>query len=320
MAVVTSDHARRALAGELYHAFTPELSAARSRCKQACNRYNNAGAVTRREKVVLWRDIVDDKTPLPPQLEDDEQDAAQFVDEPWIEGPIRLDYGINVRLGRNVYMNFNCTILDTCLVTIGSRTLLASNVSLYSATHPLDPTLRNGTKGPELGKEIHIGDDCFLGGNVTVCPGVRIGRGVTVGAGSVVTKDVPDMCVVAGNPARIIRWLDGKAVEKDANAEVGAPDVARTAPRGHQEADQRDTTTSEDAQDQRTNVALKLAGIGGRQALPANSTLPTNSPLPSSEPTEPQTEDERLMTRKEWEDEMGRQIAEKSLLYGASMK
>jgi len=101
-----------------------------------------------------------------------------------------------------------CTFLDTCLITIGARTLIASNCSFYAATHPIDPFLRNGIKGPELGSPITIGEDCWIGGNVTVCPGVTIGRGVTVGAGSVVTKDVPPYHVVAGNPARILRKIE----------------------------------------------------------------------------------------------------------------
>lgn len=105
-----------------------------------------------------------------------------------MEPPIHIDYGTNVRLGQNVFINFNCTIADTCLVTIGARTLFAPNVSLFSATHPLDPDVRNGTKGPETGKEIHIGEDCWIGGNAIILPGVRVGNGSTVGAGSVVTK------------------------------------------------------------------------------------------------------------------------------------
>jgi len=81
-------------------------------------------------------------------------------------------------------------------------------VSLFSGTHPLDPALRNGTKGPELGKEISIGEDCWIGGNAMILPGVRLGKGVVVGAGSVVTKDVPDFWVVAGNPARMLRKIE----------------------------------------------------------------------------------------------------------------
>jgi len=79
-------------------------------------------------------------------------------------------------------------MVDTCLITIGARTLFGPGVSLYSGTHPLDPDVRNGTKGPETGGEIHIEEDCWIGGNVTILPGIRIGKGSTVGAGSVVTK------------------------------------------------------------------------------------------------------------------------------------
>lgn len=102
--------------------------------------------------------------------------------------PFRADNGVNISLGTNVFINCNCIMIDTCRVTVGSRVLIAPNVSFYSGTHPLDPDLRNGTKGPEGGKDITIGDDCWIGGNVTICPGVHIGKGSTVGAGSVVTK------------------------------------------------------------------------------------------------------------------------------------
>jgi acetyltransferase-like isoleucine patch superfamily enzyme len=108
--------------------------------------------------------------------------------EPWIEPPFRVDYGYNVKVGQGVFINFDCDIIDTCLVTIGARTLLGPKVSLYSGRHPLDPELRNGTKGPETGQEIHIGEDCWLAGNVTVLQGVTIGNGAVIGAGSVVTK------------------------------------------------------------------------------------------------------------------------------------
>ena len=316
-----SEDARLALAGELYHAFVPELTAARARCKHACNRFNIAGHVTRRRQIELWRDIVQEETPLPSPLHDEDQDAAQLEDEPWVEAPVRVDYGTNLRLGRNVYINFNCTILDTCLVTVGSRTLLASNVSLYSATHPLDPVLRNGTKGPEFGKEIHIGEDCFIGGNVTICPGVRVGSGSTVGAGSVVTKDVPEMCVVAGNPARIIKWLDGSGVEGDVKEANGLPkqgaiaqDEVAVVNGGTSTAPLRSDRGQEKEQEHKMNGEHERTGITKDQATPSNK-------RPDSEgKAEIQGEGERLMTRQEWEDEMGRQIAEKALQYGASLK
>lgn len=135
--------------------------------------------------------IIGDTTPLPPiALEgpDSEQDDALFVSEPYLESPLHIDYGTNTRLGPNVYMNFNCTILDVCQITIGARTLIGPNVSFYAATHPLDPASRKAMPTLELGKEIVIGEDVWIGGQVIVLPGVKIGDGAVVGAGSVVTK------------------------------------------------------------------------------------------------------------------------------------
>ncbi|MCJ1230613.1 hypothetical protein MMC12_007287 [Toensbergia leucococca] len=200
-----SEEKRKMLSGELYHSFAPDLIRDRARCLHACHRYNNAYEIPRRRRVELWRDISGDTRPMPPLLPPDADDDAQFEDDPWIEPPVRVDYGTNVRFGTNVYINFNCIILDVCLVSIGSRALIGPNVSFYTASHPMDPELRNGTNGPEIGKEIHVEDDCFIGGNVIILPGVRVGRGSTIGAGSVVTRDVPPFHVVAGNPARIIR-------------------------------------------------------------------------------------------------------------------
>jgi acetyltransferase-like isoleucine patch superfamily enzyme len=138
----------------------------------------------------LQHSILGDTKPLPPRKENstEDEDEELLASEAWVEAPFHADYGTNIRLGEGVFINFNCTIIDTCLVSIGSRTLLAPNVSLYSGTHPLDPELRDGTNGPESGKPITIEEDVWIGGNVTVCPGVTIGRGSTVGAGSVVTK------------------------------------------------------------------------------------------------------------------------------------
>lgn len=125
---------------------------------------------------------------LPTQCPDAQEDDDALNDYPWIEPPIHIDYGTNVRLGKGVFLNYNLVIVDTCLVSIGARTLVGPNCSIYSGTHPLDPALRNGTSGPESGKEVHIEEDCWLGGNVIICPGVRVGKGSTIGAGSVVTK------------------------------------------------------------------------------------------------------------------------------------
>lgn len=128
-----------------------------------------------------------------------------------INQPFRCDYGENICIGRNFFANFNLTILDETLVTIGDNVFLGPNVSIYTACHPTDPQLRN--TGVEWAKPVTIGNDVWIGGNVTICPGVTIGRGTTVGAGSVVTRDLPSNVVAAGNPCRVVRYLDHEAHE-----------------------------------------------------------------------------------------------------------
>jgi acetyltransferase-like isoleucine patch superfamily enzyme len=149
--------------------------------------------------------VVDDRSGLPLQRDSQDEDDKVLESEPWVHGPIHIDYGTNVKLGHGVFINFNCTILDTCAVTIGARTLIGPNVSLFSGTHPEDPILRNGTNGPELGKPIVIGEDVWIGGNAMILPGVTVGNGAVIGAGSVVTKNVPDFWIAAGNPAKLLR-------------------------------------------------------------------------------------------------------------------
>ncbi|RAH70440.1 sugar O-acetyltransferase [Aspergillus aculeatinus CBS 121060] len=165
-----------------------ELVAARARCQRACRRFNNAGEVSRRQMLELWKDILNDQTPLPPPQEDPLDDDIQLEHYPWIEPPFRIDYGHNLKVGEGAFINFDAVIIDTSSITIGARTLIGPRVSLYSGTHPLDPVERNGFKGPQIGKEIRIGEDCWLAGNVTVLPGVTIGKGAVIGAGSVVNK------------------------------------------------------------------------------------------------------------------------------------
>ncbi|KAJ5091703.1 Maltose/galactoside acetyltransferase [Penicillium alfredii] len=199
----------RMLRGELYMPWDEDLQANRTRCKQACDEFNAAGAASRRRKVELWRNIVGDSRPLPPVHPDPKEDEALFDEsDPFVDGPITVDHGLNFKVGPGSFLNFGMVVLDTCLVTIGERVLFGPNVSIYSAIHPLDPTVRQGLKGPEAGKEVHIEDDVWIGGNVLVLAGVRVGKGSTVGAGSVVTRDVPPFHFVAGNPARIIRRIE----------------------------------------------------------------------------------------------------------------
>lgn len=126
----------------------------------------------------------------------------------FVEAPFRVDYGYNITAGNNLQVNFGCVFLDCAPITIGENCLMAPNVHLYAATHPLDAKYRQDNDDYyELAYPIKIGDNCWIGGQSIICPGVTIGNNVTIGAGSVVTKDVPDNVVVAGNPARVIREL-----------------------------------------------------------------------------------------------------------------
>ena len=122
-----------------------------------------------------------------------------------IEAPFNCDYGYNIEVGENFYANFNCVILDVNKVKIGKNCLLAPNVQIYSASHPVEPEIR--LEGKELGFPITIGDNVWIGGGSIICPGVSIGNNVTIGAGSIVTRDIPDNVVAAGNPCRILKRI-----------------------------------------------------------------------------------------------------------------
>ena len=120
-----------------------------------------------------------------------------------VRPPFRCDYGCHIFAGNNLYINYDCTILDCNTVHLGNDVLLAPKVQIYTAYHPTDPELR--LTGKELASPVTIGDNVWLGGGVIVCPGVTIGSNVTIGAGSVVTKDIPDNVVAVGNPCRVIK-------------------------------------------------------------------------------------------------------------------
>ncbi|MDY7394135.1 sugar O-acetyltransferase [Aureibaculum sp. 2210JD6-5] len=124
----------------------------------------------------------------------------------FIEPPFYCDYGYNIKVGNQVFMNYNCCILDVAEVNIGDRVMFGPNVQLYTATHPLDAKTR--ASWLEFAKPISIGNDVWIGGGAIVCPGVTIGNGAVIGAGAVVTKDVPDNVLVGGNPAKIIKEIE----------------------------------------------------------------------------------------------------------------
>lgn len=123
----------------------------------------------------------------------------------FINPPFYCDYGKNIEVGKNFFANYNCTILDVAKVKIGDNCQMAPNVAIYTAGHPIHPDTRNSLY--EYGKAVTIGDNVWIGGNTVICPGVHVGSNVVIGAGSVVTKDLPDWCIAAGNPCRVIRKI-----------------------------------------------------------------------------------------------------------------
>jgi maltose O-acetyltransferase len=125
----------------------------------------------------------------------------------WVEPPFFCDYGGNITLGEQVFFNFNCVVLDVAPVRIGSRVMFGPAVQVYAATHPLNAAQRSS--GVEFGKPIEIGDDVWVGGGAIICPGVRIGARAVIGAGAVVTRDVPEDVFAAGNPCRVVKQIVG---------------------------------------------------------------------------------------------------------------
>lgn len=123
----------------------------------------------------------------------------------WINPPFYCDYGTHIEAGANLFINYNCTIIDVAKVTIGDNCQIAPNVAIYTAGHPIYPSTRNS--GYEYGKAVTIGNNVWIGGNSVICPGVQIGDNTVIGAGSVVTKDIPAWTVAAGNPCRVIRQI-----------------------------------------------------------------------------------------------------------------
>ena len=183
-----SDEKSNMLASRLYLACDALLVRERKRAQQLCYLYNATGPRETARRQALLRQL------LP---------CAHA--SAYIEPPFRCDYGQNIEAGMGVFMNYGCTILDCAKVTIGANTLLAPGVQIYTAHHPVDPEER--LTGREFATSVTIGANCWLGGAVIVCPGVTIGDNVVVGAGSVVTKDLPDNCVAVGNPCRVRRQV-----------------------------------------------------------------------------------------------------------------
>lgn len=174
-------------AGELYDALDPELVAARAQARDLCQILN----ATREGDLDVRRSLL-------------KQLFGQGGDTAWIQPPFFCDYGSNIRLGNRVYFNFNCVVLDVCSVTIGDFALFGPAVQIYTPMHPLNADLR---RKQEYGKPVEIGSDVWVGGGAIICPGVTIGSKTVIGAGSVVTRDIPAGVFAAGNPCRVIREI-----------------------------------------------------------------------------------------------------------------
>ena len=134
----------------------------------------------------------------------------------FINPPFYCDYGFHIEVGENFFANYNCTIIDVAKVKIGDNCQLAPNVAIYTAGHPVHPDSRNSLY--EYGIGVTIGDNVWIGGNTVILPGVHIGSNTVIGAGSVVTKEIPDWVIAAGNPCKVIREItedDRKYYYKD---------------------------------------------------------------------------------------------------------
>ncbi|MFX0181601.1 MAG: sugar O-acetyltransferase [Candidatus Hodarchaeota archaeon] len=180
--------------GELYNSGESSLMRDRYKARQVLRKFNGTS-----EKDYSLTELYEIRTKILTNF------LGKLGNNCWIEPPFYCDYGYNIFLDEGVYMNFNCTILDPNKVHIGKKVQIGSNVQIITATHPLDAELR--TSGPELAYEISIGDQVWIGSGAIILPGVTIGADSTIGAGSVVTKNIPSRVVAAGNPCQIIKNL-----------------------------------------------------------------------------------------------------------------
>lgn len=183
-----STELEKMLRGELYDPFDEELVAARARARDLCQELNATRELEAERRRALLLDLF-----------------GAGGESVWMQPPFYCDYGRNIYLGERVFFNFNCVVLDVCRVDIGDFTLFGPAVQIYTATHPMNAELR---RSQESGKPIAIGADVWVGGGAILCPGVTIGDRTVIGAGSVVTRDIPEGVFAAGNPCRVVREVE----------------------------------------------------------------------------------------------------------------
>jgi maltose O-acetyltransferase len=179
----------RMLRGELYVADDPELQAANLRAQRLLDRYNAPGfADDRAARDIILRELL-----------------GAVGEQVTVLPTLRCDYGDHIGIGSGTFVNYGAILLDVAPITVGAHVQIATGVQLLTATHPIDPVARRA--GWESGAPITLGDNVWLGGGVIVCPGITIGQDTVVGAGAVVTRDLPAGVVAVGNPARILRSI-----------------------------------------------------------------------------------------------------------------
>ena len=176
------------LAGELYSPKDPELRKLHLRARKLFGKYNKIDPSNDKKLDKLMKKIL-----------------GKTGEVVHVQPPFYCDYGINTTVGENFFANYGCVILDVNTVTIGKNCMLAPNVRIFTACHPIRAEERYN--GVEMGYPVVIGDNCWIGGGAIINPGVTLGNNVVVGSGSVVTKSFGDNVVIAGNPAKIIRYL-----------------------------------------------------------------------------------------------------------------
>lgn len=193
------------LAGLFYNSLDPELVRLRQEARRTLWQYNATDPADEAKRRELTEKLFG-------------RAGKDLVIEP----PFYCDYGSQIYFGDNVFLNFNCTILDCARVEIGNGCMLGPNVQIYTATHPLDPKARK--EGKEFASPVKIGSDVWIGGSAVILPGVTIGDGAVIGAGAVVTKDVPALSVAVGNPAKVLRQFYNfkRDIPKDIPAEKPA--------------------------------------------------------------------------------------------------
>ena len=176
----------RIVAGKLFTDECEGMPEERRNCKKHMMAFNNSSAENMQDRMEAMEDLFGKKL------------------KAWIEPPFYCCYGTNISIGEGSYLNFNCNFVDDGKITIGKKVMVGPAVTIATVGHPIHPELREYM----YTDEVEIGDNCWIGAGVTICPGVHIGENTVIGAGSVVTKDIPANSVAVGNPCQVIREID----------------------------------------------------------------------------------------------------------------